>query len=140
ADHDIDVAVVVEVTPGGTGGAGERFGQVAALGGDIGEVALAVVAKQLAAVSLRNQQIKLAVVIEVAEGGRHLAGLVGNAAVPHLDETAWGAEGEDACAGAVEEIGAAVAVDVGDGQRVTLDIAADAVGAETDLDGNVLEP
>ena len=43
-------------------------------------------------------------------------------------------------AGAVEEIGPAVAVDVADGQRVALDAAADAVRAEADLRRDVLEP
>ena len=35
ADHDIDVAVVVEIAPGGAGGLGKRPGQVAGFGGDV---------------------------------------------------------------------------------------------------------
>ena len=48
-------------------------------------------------------------------------------------------EHQHAGAGAVEEVGPAVAVDVADGQRVALDGAADAVAAEADLVGDVLE-
>ena len=81
----------------------------------------------------------MAVVVEVAEDRTDLARLVGDAAVLRLDEALGRVQDEHAGAGAVEEVGPAVAVHVADGQRVALDRAADAVGAEADRVGHVLE-
>ena len=52
----------------------------------VGEMALAVVVEQLAAVGLRHEQVGLAVVVEVAEDRADLARAVDDAGVLRLDE------------------------------------------------------
>ena len=92
---------------------------------DVRETALAVVVEQLAAVALRHEQIGTAIVVEIAEDGADLAGVIGDAAILRLDETFCRVQCQQARAGAVEEIGPAVAIDVANGQRVALDGAAE---------------
>src|SRR5262249_2353968 len=84
-----------------------------------------------------------AVVVEVGEHGTDLARRVADAGILDVREARLaavaGVEEEHARAGAVEEVGLAVAVDVADGERVTLDAGGKTVGAEADLSGHIPE-
>src|SRR5262249_52090007 len=129
ADHEVEMAVIVEVAPRRARRHAHWFRQVACLGRHVGETALPIVLEQLArAVALRDEETHRAAVVEVAEDRPDLARLVDNAGVLRLDKAFWRVEDENTGAGAVEEIGPAVAVDVAHGQRVALHVAADAVG------------
>src|SRR5262249_13489697 len=137
ADDEIEMAVVIEITPGGARGPAGKFREVAGLGADVGEAALAVAPIELAAALLRDEQIEMAVVVEVGEDGTDLARRVGDARILNELEARlaplFRIEEEHALAGAVEHVGPAVAVDVGDGQRVALDALAESVRAEADV-------
>ena len=126
----VGMAVVVEVAPGGAGRPAGELRQVAGLGGHVGELALAVVVEQLAAARLRHEQVGVAVAVEVAERpGRPCRACSAMPRVLRLDEALAGVSAgrADAGAGAVEEVGPAVAVDVARRSSVSpLTSAADA--------------
>src|SRR5262249_12672486 len=120
-DHQVEAAVVVQVPPGRAGHPAIELAEPG-LGGDVAEAPPAPVVEELAAVGLGHEEVGEAVAVVVAEDRPDPARLEGNAAVAHLHETLPGGERQDALAGAVEEIGPAVAVDVADGERISLDV------------------
>src|SRR5262249_5033657 len=143
ADDEIEVAVVVHIAPGGAWGPAGEFGQVAGLGGDVGEAALAVAPIELAAAFLRDEKIEMSVVVEVGEDGPDLARCIGDAGILDELEARLAAflhvEEQHALAGAVEHVGPAVAVDVGHSQRVALDALAESIRAKADLGRDINE-
>src|SRR5207244_1176813 len=124
-NDQVELAVIVEVAPGRTRRLTHRLAQVAGLVRHIGEVPLAIVPEQLADAVLGHEQIKVTIVVEVTKHRTDTTRLVGDAAVLGLDEAVLLVQHEQAGAGPVEEIRPAVAVDVGNGEGVALDGAAD---------------
>src|SRR5262249_1285806 len=61
-DHQIQMAVIVKVAPGGAGRMTREFGQVPGLLGHVAEAALAVILEQLRAAGLGDEQVRVAVV------------------------------------------------------------------------------
>src|SRR5262249_35824552 len=138
AEHDVEVAVVVHIPDGGAGKVTGELRQADLLT-HVRELALAVVLEQPAGACLRDEHVEGAPAEEIGHHRTDTAGLVAEAAVLDDLEALGRVADEQAVAGAVEEILAAVAVEVEDGQRVALDAAADAGRAQADLVGDVLE-
>src|SRR5262249_46020316 len=104
------------------------------------EVSLAVVLEQLANPVLRDEQVKVAIVVEVTEYGTDATRLVRDPTILGLNAAVLLVEHEQTPAGAIQEVAPSIAGNVGNGEGVTLDTAADALGSQADLVGDVLEP
>src|SRR5205807_1602279 len=64
-DDQVEMAVIIDVAPGGARGPAVEPGQVSGLGRDVGEAALAVAFEELAAALLRDEEIQRAIVVEI---------------------------------------------------------------------------
>ena len=102
-------------------------------------MAFAVVAKQFAGAILRHEEVETTVVIEVAEYRADLAGDKGDAGIFSHLKTSRRIHDQQAVSGAVEEIGPAVVVDVGDRKGIALHVTADALRSQADFGGHIFE-